>query len=111
MALRRTEIHLDADQERRLRRLAADEGRSFDDLVHEALGAYLTQRADPAAGYALEPRHALPEDEWRASFTEVIERFHAVAPQDVRPEEIEAEITAAVEEVRRAQAARWATGE
>ena len=111
MALRRTEIYLDKDQECRLRRLAADEGRSFDDLVHEALGTYLTQRAVPSAGYARKPRRQLPEDEWRASFTEVIERFHAVAPPDVRPEEIEAAITAAVEEVRREQAARWAAGE
>lgn len=110
MALRRIELHVDEVHERRLRRLASDEGRSIDDLVDEALGTYLTQRAVPTAGYALEPPRTIPPDEWRAAFAEVIERIHAVAPTDVDPEEIEAEITAAVEEVRREQAARWTTG-
>jgi hypothetical protein len=45
-------------------------------------------------------------EEWRAGMEEALARLRAGVPDDMTPEEIEAEIDAAVAEVRRE---RWAS--
>ena len=98
--MKRTNIYLQEDQSRLLRHLAIEEGRSFTDVVREALEEYLARR-----GLTVRPSVAvtppeMPDDEWRARFDAVLARIRSRVPPDMTPDEIEAEITAASEEVR-----------
>jgi Arc/MetJ-type ribon-helix-helix transcriptional regulator len=87
--MQRTNIYLSEDQLRALKHLAAEERQSVADLVRQAVDAYLAKRfAEDAA--------------WRERFDELIERVRSRLPATLPPEEIEADITAAREEVRRA---------
>lgn len=111
--MRRTTICLDEEQAHRLRRLAAEEGRSFEDVVREALDTYLVQRGAPATSGAIGPRRQLPRDQWRHQFEALLERMRSRTPAVPTEEEadaIEADITAARTEVRlhrrRARAAK-----
>ncbi|MCL4508319.1 MAG: ribbon-helix-helix protein, CopG family [Chloroflexi bacterium] len=91
--MQRTNIYLDEDQLRALKYLAAEERQSLADLVRRAVNDYLAKRL---AG----------DTEWRQHFDRLIERIHGRTPEDVTPEEIESDITAAREEVRQAHRAR-----
>ena len=42
--MKRTNVYLDEEQARTLRHLAVEEGRSFTDLVREALDEYVSRR-------------------------------------------------------------------
>src|SRR5262245_12019921 len=86
MALQRTNIYLEVEQVRALRLLAAVEGQSVATLVRQAVDAYLRERADEAT--------------WRAQFEELLGRVRTRVPRSIKSEEIEADITAAHEEVR-----------
>lgn len=107
--VKRTNIYLDEEQARLLRHLAVEEGRSFTDLVREALNAYLAQRGLASTSRVFGPRRSIPPDEWQARFDDVLRRIRAGVPAELTPDEIEAEITAAREEVRRERAARRET--
>jgi hypothetical protein len=104
--MKRTNIYLDEDQARLLRHLAIEEGRSFTDLVREALNAYLAQRGLSSTSRVIGPRRSLPQDEWRSRFTDALRRLRAGIDERLDPETIESEITAAREEVRRERAKR-----
>jgi hypothetical protein len=104
--VKRTNIHLDEEQARLLRQLATEEGRSFTDLVQEALDAYLAQRGRVSASRVIGPRRSVPPDAWQSRLAEALRRLRAGAPPGMNPDEIESEITAAREEVRRERAAR-----
>ena len=104
--MKRTNIYLDEEQARLLRHLAVEESRSFTDIVREALNEYLARRGMASAPRVVGPRRLLPQDEWRSSFEAALQRIREGAPTDLSPEEIEAEITAAAEEVRQERAAR-----
>ena len=85
-------VQLPDEQVRELERLAAQERRSLDELVQLALGDYIARRTADRAESA-------------QRFREVVERIQARIPHDIPPEEIEADITAAFEEVRAQRAA------
>jgi hypothetical protein len=104
--VRRTNIYLDEEQARLLRHLAVDEGRSFTDLVREALNAYLAQRGLASTSRVIGPRRSVPPDEWRSRFADALSRIRAHATTDLDADDIESEITAACEEVRRERAGR-----
>lgn len=107
--MKRTNIYLDEEQGRLLRHLAVEEGRSFTDLVREALNAYLAQRGLTSTSRVIGPRRSVPAGEWRARFADTLRQIRAGAPADLGPDEIESEITAARDEVRRERAARRQT--
>ena len=101
--MKRTNIYLDEEQDRLLRHLSIEEGRSFTDLVREALNEYLARRGMQALSRVIGPRRSIPQKEWRSHLDAAVQRIRASVPADMSPEEIEAEITAAREEVRRRQ--------
>jgi len=91
--MQRTNIYLDDDQLRALKHLAAEERQSVADLVRRAVDDYLARRlADDA--------------DWRQRFDQLMDRVRSRVPEDVTTEEIEADVTAAREEVRQAHRAR-----
>lgn len=102
----RTSVELDEEQARKLHHLSFEEGRSVRDMVHEAVHEYLARRGTPPEPRVIGPRRQIPEDEWRSGFEAALRRIRAGVPPDMSPEEIEAEITAASEEVRRERLAR-----
>jgi hypothetical protein len=88
MRMYRTNIYLDEEQMRALRHLAAEERTSVAALVRRAVDAYIgTRLAD--------------EDAWRERLDDFLARVRQRLPMDVPPEEVEADITTAREEVRR----------
>lgn len=85
--MQRTNIYLEERQLRALKHIAAEERQSVADLVRCAVDAYLAKR--------------LAEDaEWRNRLFQLLEDVQSRMPADVTPEEIEADITAARNEVR-----------
>lgn len=104
--MKRTNIYLDEDQARLLRHLAIEEGRSFTDLVREALNAYLAGRGLASTSRIIGPRRSVPPDEWRSRFAEALSHVRAHAPEDIEADEIEAAITIARDEVRQERAER-----
>jgi hypothetical protein len=104
--VKRTNVYLDEEQARLLRHLAIEEGRSFTDLVREALNGYLAQRGLASTSRVIGPRRTLASDEWRSRFADVLGQIRAKTPADLCSDAIEAEITTAREEVRHERAAR-----
>lgn len=104
--MKRTTIELDDEQARRLRDFSAGEGRALADIVREALSEYLARREAPTTSRAIEPRRQIPEHEWQARWDAVLQRMRAGVDPTWTPEGIEADITAAREEVRQERAAR-----
>lgn len=90
--MRRTNIYLEDDQLRALKHVAAEERRPVAELIRRAVDDLLAQR--------------LGDEAWGARFQELVERVRSRIPATTPPEEIEADITAAREEVRRAHRAR-----
>jgi len=86
-------IELPEEQAQELERLAAQERRTFEELVQLALTDYLARRMIDRSG-------------WVERFREVVERIQARVPQDMQPDEIEAEITANFEEYLADQTAK-----
>lgn len=85
--MQRTNIYLDDDQLRMLKHLAAEDRQSVANLVRQAVDAYLAQRvADDAA--------------WREQFDRLLARIRGRIPSTISSQEIEADITAAREEIK-----------
>jgi len=103
--MKRTNIYLDENLDRLIRYLAIEQGRSFTDIVREALNDYAKGQGFPSPSRVRAPLESMRDPQWRHEFQESIERLRAGVPKDMTPEEIEAEIDAAVAEVRRE---RWA---
>jgi hypothetical protein len=99
--VKRTNVYLDEEQARLLRHLAVEEGRSFTDIVREALNDYLAQRGLPSTSRVAGPRRLIPADKWRSRLTDAVQRVRASRPADLSSDEIDSEITAARAEVRR----------
>jgi hypothetical protein len=93
--VKRVDVYLDDELNRAVRKRAKEQGRSYSGLVREAVGQYLAGQL-PAPEF----RRGMPHDEWRATMEAVLERIWAGVPKDIPQEEIEADITAAREEVR-----------
>ena len=91
-------VELPDDQVRELERLAAEQRVSVDALVQHAVGDYLARRRERA--------------EWGGRWDALVADIQSRMPPDVTPEEIEADITAASEELRAERAAaRRAAGD
>jgi Arc/MetJ-type ribon-helix-helix transcriptional regulator len=86
----RTSISLDAEQMEALKRLATSDRASVAEVVRRAVAAYLAERC--------RGRRA-----WGERFDALAARVQERMPADITPEEIEADITAARAEVRRAR--------
>src|SRR5687768_17012451 len=99
--MKRTNIYLDENLDRLIRYLAVQQGRSFTDIVREALNDYAKAQGYPDPSRVRPPLESMRDPQWRREFEESIERLRAGVPKDMTPEEIEAEIDAAVDEVRR----------
>jgi hypothetical protein len=95
-----TTISLPDEDLIRLRQHALRSGRSLDEIVREAVNAYLAQA--PLIGVpAVAQQHPGPSArEWQAEADTALARIHARVPQVLLPAEIEAEITEASEEAR-----------
>ena len=78
-------VELSDDQVRELERLAAEQRVSVDALVQRAVGDYLARRRERA--------------EWGRRWEALVADIRSRMPPDVTPEEIEADITAASEEL------------
>ena len=90
--MKRTNIYLQEDQLRLLKHIAVEEGRSFTDLVRQALQEFLEH-------YRPGPIRSPVADEWDQRLEQLLARVRqrsGVFP----PEEIEADITAASNESR-----------
>ena len=98
--MKRTNVYLDEEQARTLRHLAVEEGRSFTDLVREALDEYVSRRGLNSIVHAIPPRETISPAEWRARFLAALDQVHAGAPAPDESEQIEREITAAHTEAR-----------
>jgi len=90
--VQRTNIYLEEEQLRALKYLAAEERQSVADLVREAVDDYLAKRMVNGAL-------------WRERFDTLIERVQSRVTTDIPPVEIEADVSAARDEVRRAHRA------
>lgn len=104
--MKRTTIALDEEQERRLRDLAERVRRPVIDLVHQALNEYLARQAPDGESRVSEPPRLMPEDDWRSGFEAAVTRMRAGVDPTWTPEEVEADIAAAIAEVRRERLAR-----
>jgi hypothetical protein len=85
--MHRTNIYLEDDQLTALKLLGAARRQSVATLVREAVDVYLHGRVDDAR--------------WRAEFDELLARIRSRVPASATPEQIEADVTAARQEVRR----------
>ena len=104
--MKRTIIYLGEEQACALRHGAIEEGRSFTDLVREALNAYLAKRGLASTSPVSGPHRSIPADEWRSRFTDVLGRIRSTMPTDLAADAIETEITRAGAEVRHERAER-----
>lgn len=85
-------VSLDDNLMRRLEHLAAAQGRSVETLARSAVRQYVArQDADEAA--------------WRERLAALIAQIHQNLPADILPAEVDADVTAAREEVRQARRA------
>jgi hypothetical protein len=91
--MKRTNIYLEEDQLRLLKHLAVEEGRSFTELVRQALQEFLEHR-HPSKEPDLSP------EEWNRRLEHLLTRVRRRI-QPFPPEEVEADVTAAVKESRR----------
>jgi predicted DNA-binding protein len=100
-AVATTSISLPDDQLARLRLLALMQRRPLDEVIREAIDAYLAQLPDLPTTRVTEPTNDLPDAEWQARWDAVAERIRQAGPTQLTPEELEREITLAREEARR----------
>ncbi len=82
----RTNIYLDAEQIRALKHIAAEDRCSVAELVRRAVDSYIAIRLSDDTG-------------WRERLDEFLARLRAGLPADIPPGEVEADISAAAEEV------------
>jgi len=95
--MRRTNIYLDDDQLRALKHLAAEEKQTVAVLVRRAVDEFLAHRFSH-------------RDDWGQRFDALVSRIQSRVPLEMIPEEVEADITAARDEVRQAHLAARAAG-
>ena len=91
--MKRTNIYLEEEQLRLLRHIAVEEGRSFTQLVRQALVEFLERHRQTT-----EP--VLPSAEWDRRLEQLLTRVRR-RTRSFAAEEIEADITAASKEARR----------
>lgn len=90
--MHRTTISLDDEQRRALKLLAVEQGCSMAEVVRRAVDTYIAAQLSDQAS-------------WRERLDEFLTRIRERLPADLPADKIEADITAAREEVRRAERA------
>ena len=103
-----TIISLPDDQIARLRLVALSSRRSLDEVVREAIDAYLAGLPESATPRVIEPPPGPPSPEWQAEVEAALARIRARVPADMTPEKLEQEITLASEEARQERIAKRA---
>ncbi len=100
--MKRTNIYLDEDLDRLIRYLAIQQGRSFTDIVREALNDYAKAQGfpDPSRVRAPLPMTKQEREEWRTEMKRLLEEIHNSVETDLTPDEIEALITQVSDEAR-----------
>ena len=101
ITMKRTSIYLEEEELKLLKHLAIEEDSSLAELVRRAIRWYLAT----AAGRTKLAPEKLSDEEWSKRLESLLAKTRSRLPK-VPPEEIEAEITAAREEVREARAKR-----
>ena len=96
----------DEEQTSRLDPPTGQDGRSRAEVLRKALDEYLARSDVSSGARVFGPAGDIPDEEWRARFEEALWQLRAGVDPDWSPEEIEADIAAAVEEVRKDRAAR-----
>lgn len=91
--MKRTNIYLEEDQLRLLKHIAVEEGRSFTELVRQALQEFLGR-------YPQKTKRAPSTEEWNRRLEQLLARVRQ-RTSAFSPEEIEADITAAAKQSRR----------
>jgi metal-responsive CopG/Arc/MetJ family transcriptional regulator len=96
ITMKRTNIYLDEKEFKLLKHIAVEEGRSFSDLVRQALRQFLQDyRVRPAP-------HRIPKQEWESRLEALLRRVQERTAK-TKAEEIEEDITKASQEVRLAR--------
>jgi Arc/MetJ-type ribon-helix-helix transcriptional regulator len=95
--MKRTNVYLDEDELKLLKHIAIEEGKSFSEVVRQALRQFLQNyRVQPA------PRQ-IPKKEWASRLEALLQRVQRRIAENTLPGKIEAEITQASQEVRLAR--------
>lgn len=94
--MKRTNIYLDDEQLRLLKHIAVEEGSSFTELVRKALQQFLESYVERANGSS-------GDENWNQRMERLLTRVHERTPM-ISPDEVEADVTAASEELRRDKA-------
>lgn len=100
--MKRTNIYLDENLDRLIRYLAVQQGRSFTDIVREALNDYAKAQGypDPSRVRMPLPMTKQEREEWRVEMKRLLKEIHDSVDTDLTPDEIEALITEASNEAR-----------
>ncbi len=93
-------LDLTDEEDRLLQEYAEANRRSWHAILRDAVRDYLTARGVPMPNYVREPERTMPDEEWSRQFNEALAAIRASVRTDLTPEQIEAEITAASEELR-----------
>jgi|GEM_PF-1894531 len=106
--MKRTNIYLDENLDRLIRYLALQQGRSFTDIVREALNDYAKAQGFPDPSRVRMPSPMTPEEreEWRIEMKRHLKEIQDSVDTDLTPDEIENLITQASEEVRQERTAQ-----
>ncbi|HEX5164310.1 MAG TPA: CopG family transcriptional regulator [Thermomicrobiales bacterium] len=100
--MKRTNIYLDENLDRLIRYLAVQQGRSFTDIVREALNDYAKAQGYPDPSRIRMPLPMTKEEreEWRVEMKQLLQEIRESVETNLTPDEIEDLITAASNEAR-----------
>jgi hypothetical protein len=106
--MKRTNIYLDENLDRLIRYMAVQQGRSFTDIVREALNDYAKAQGwpDPSRVRMPLPMTQKEREEWRVEMKRLLREIQDGVDTDLTPDEIEDLITQASEEVRQERMAQ-----
>jgi hypothetical protein len=102
-----TTISLPDDQLARLRQHALASARSLDEVVQEAVNAYLSHLPKNGATSGTEPPHAPADPEWEPVTRIAADGTRVRIPTDLSPEEADAYVQQPSPEARREYLAAW----
>jgi muconolactone delta-isomerase len=102
-----TTISLPDDQLARLRQHALTSRRSLDEVVREAVDAYLAQLPETAAPRDAEPPPSPPDPTWQATTQIAADGMRVRVPPAMTPDEARALLAEPSPEARREHLARW----
>ena len=100
-------ISLPDDQLARLRLYAAMKGRRLDEVIGEAVEAYLASLPDLPTPRVIEPSNDIPDDEWQARFDALMKRRRSIARgKGWTEEQVLRDVNATVRQLRSERTAR-----